>query len=336
VAIVFHCECGKELLASSEESGCRTQCPRCQRELNVPRPKCPPEGVVTALHEFDSIAMSGKAIASLVLAVLSPVTCLLTGLPAILIGIRALDEIKSPKNRLTGRGLAIGGIVLGSVASLLAVAMVPALLTAIVQPGPAPRRAQFMNGLKAIALAMYQYESANGRFPPAAIFDRDGKSLLSWRVLILPYLEQDDLYSQFRLDEPWDSPHNKPLADRAPMMFRCPSDQIPAGLTTYQVVVDPHSMFTGLPAGVPRDTVTDGPANTLLVVEGTAPVTWTKPEDLSLSSSDPLFHMGSKHPGGFIAVVVDGSVQFIQNSINPRVLKGLVTRDGSEAVTIPR
>jgi prepilin-type processing-associated H-X9-DG protein len=287
MAVIFHCECGKEFLTSVDDVGRRVTCSVCRRELTVPQPK-------------------------------------------------PLADGDYSKQRLSGRGISISRIALLSLAMLLAAALVPALLTAIVRPGPAPRRAQCMNNLKMIALAIHQYESAHGCFPPAATFDNEGKPLLSWRVLILPYMHDESIYKQFHLDEAWDSPHNKPLADRAPGMYLCPSEELSEGLTIYKVVVDPHSIFTGRPAGVALVAVTDGIANTLLVVEGSAPVSWSKPDDLSLTSSDPLLGMGSNHPGGFNAATVDGSVQFIQKSINPRVLKGLVTRDGNEAVTIPR
>ena len=72
------------------------------------------------------------------------------------------------------------------------------------------------NNLKQIALAMHNYAADNNTFPPAATFDTDGKPLLSWRMLILPYLDEDSLYRQFHLDEPWDSPHNKPLIAQIP------------------------------------------------------------------------------------------------------------------------
>ena len=92
---------------------------------------------------------------------------------------------------------------------------------------------------------MANYESAFGALPAAAAFDKDGKALLSWRVLLLPYLEQRELYDQFHLDEAWDSPHNKPLIDKMPRVFQCPSGELSKGLTTYEVIVDPRSIFTG-------------------------------------------------------------------------------------------
>jgi DNA-directed RNA polymerase subunit RPC12/RpoP len=111
VAISFHCECGKEFLASDEESGRRMKCPGCQREVIVPPPKPPAEGDFSSFREPSSTRTSGKAIASLVLGLCSPFTCPLTSIPAIVLGIRGLNDIKNPKNRLTGRPLAIYGWV---------------------------------------------------------------------------------------------------------------------------------------------------------------------------------------------------------------------------------
>jgi prepilin-type processing-associated H-X9-DG protein len=172
-------------------------------------------------------------------------------------------------------------------------------------------------------------------FPGRPTYDKDGKPLLSWRVLLLPYLEEGDLYKQFRLDEAWDSPHNKPLGDRMPRTFQCPSGLLGRGLTTYEVFVEPRSMFTGKPTGVTVREVTDGTSHTLLVVEAKKPVPWTRPGGLSLASSDPALGMGSKHDGGFNASMVDGSVRFIKTSgegaIEPGDLRAMVTRDGREA-----
>ncbi len=195
------------------------------------------------------------------------------------------------------------------------------------------------NNLKSIAMAMWNYESAFGSFRAAATFDKAGKPLLSWRVLILPYLEQGDLYNQFHLDEAWDSPHNKPLADKMPRVFQCPSGGLSPGLTTYEVFVEPHSMFTGKPSGITIKEVTGGSSRTLLVVERSSPVPWTKPGGLSLASSEPGLGMGSKHPGGFYGAMADGSVRFITTSgddaTSPGDLRAMVTRDGNEVVEGP-
>jgi len=335
MAIVVRCECGKEFQTRDENAGRRARCPVCQRELIVPQPKFPAEDELGPRFDYGPPETSGKAITSLVLGICSLVFCFFTGLPAIIFGVLGLGDINNHPKRLTGKGLAISGIVLGSLSSLI---LVPAVLLALLLPAvqsarEAARRAQCTNNLKQIALAMHNYASANNCFPPAATYDANGKPLLSWRVLLLPYLEEASLYSQFHLDEAWDSPHNKPLGDRMPKVFRCPSEVVtPQGLTTYEVLVDPRSLFTGKPSGVPIEAVTDGLSNTLLVVEGAGPVPWSKPEGLSLASADPMLGMGSKHPGGLNASMADGSVHFIKRSISPQVLNAMVTRNGGEVI----
>jgi len=333
VAIIVRCDCGKEFQTRDENAGRHARCPACQRELIIPQPKFVAEDELAPVFDYVAPQTSGKAIASLVLGLCSLVTCFFTGVPAIIFGVLGLGDINNHPKRLTGKGLAISGIVLGSITSLCAPVQIALLLPAVQAAREAARRAQCTNNLKQIGLAMFNYEAANGCFPPAATYDADGKPLLSWRVLILPYLEQAALYNQFHLDEAWDSPNNKPLGDRLPDVFRCPSVVMPKGLTTYEVIVDPSSLFTGKPPGVPIADVTDGTSNTLLVVEGAVPVPWSKPGDLSHASGEPMLGMGSKHPGGLNALMADGSVHFIKTSISPQVLKALVTRNGGEVVS---
>ena len=73
-----------------------------------------------------------------------------------------------------------------------------------------------LNNLKQIAMALQCYHQANGCFPPAYIADKTGKPMHSWRVLILPYLDRDDLYKAYNFTEPWDGPNNKKLATSRP------------------------------------------------------------------------------------------------------------------------
>ena len=99
------------------------------------------------------------------------------------------------------------------------------LVDSITRPArQAAIRSQCVNNEKQIGLAIHNYIVSHGSFPPAYTHDKAGKPLLSWRVLILPYIEQDALYKEFHLDEPWDSPHNKALIARMPATYRCPGE----------------------------------------------------------------------------------------------------------------
>lgn len=209
----------------------------------------------------------------------------------------------------------------------LAALMLPAVQAA----REAARRTQCVNNLKQIGLAFHFFES-NTSTLPGDIVDEDGKPLLSWRVAILPYIEQAELYGKFKLDEPWDSAHNRPLLEEMPGIYLCPSR--PPGEKThahYRGFAGPHAMFEPGKKVAIRD-VTDGTSNTLLVVESAEEVPWTKPGDLPFDpkAAPSLYGAASKHSAGLNGLFVDGSVRFLKTTISPEILKGLITRDGGE------
>jgi len=216
--------------------------------------------------------------------------------------------------------------------------LVALLLPAVQAAREAARRAQCTNNLKQIGLALHNYQSTHGRFPPAASVGKDGKPLLSWRVALLPFLEQQALYERFHLDEPWDSPHNKELLKLLPSTYACPSrpDVKPgttATTTTYRAITGKGAAFEGAEGRKLAD-FTDGLSNTLMVVESRDAVPWTAPDDLTFDPAPdaPLPEVGSAHPGGFNALFGDGSTRFIKASLNPATLRALMTRAGGEVV----
>ena len=200
----------------------------------------------------------------------------------------------------------------------------------------AARRSQEMNNLRQFALALLNYESAHQKFPRA-----DGKSDehpagLSWRVHILPYIEQGNLYKQFRLNEPWDSEHNKALIKFMPPLFLSPMPEVKTdledGLTVYQVPFCKESIFQPNADTAGFRDVLDGTSNTMLVVS-TAPdeaVVWTKPDDWDVDLADPLKGLKAEGREGANVVFCDGSVHWIPMTTSPKVVGGLVTRAGGE------
>ena len=96
-----------------------------------------------------------------------------------------------------------------------------------------PQRQRSLSNLKKIVLAMHNYEAVNGQFP-ADTTDKTGKTLLSWRVELLPFLDQDDLYRQIKRNEPWDSEHNLKLLAKMPEVFRVGFEPKGATHTYYQ------------------------------------------------------------------------------------------------------
>jgi len=203
------------------------------------------------------------------------------------------------------------------------------------QAREAARRSQCVNNLKQIALAMHNYHSNKNTFPPAYSATKDGKPLLSWRVHILPYLEQKALYDEFHLDEPWDSPHNRMLISRMPAVYSCPSGSrtlAREGKTAYVTPRGPSTMFPGAEPVKIQD-VTDGTSNTIMVIDGSdaLAVVWTKPEDWEVATGfPPLF---GHHPQGTNFAFGDGSVKFLKETIKPKTLEALLSRNRGETVS---
>jgi beta-lactamase regulating signal transducer with metallopeptidase domain len=186
-----------------------------------------------------------------------------------------------------------------------------------------------MNNLKQIALAMHLYHDAFKSFPAAAASEKDGKFPVSWRVRVLPYIEHQALYREYRMNEPWDSEHNKKLLAKMPRIYRSPSKPS-ATETPYQVLVGSDTIFPP-DRGVALDEVRDGVSNTILVVEADKTVPWTKPEDVSFpfSGSPPL---GGSHEGAILAAFGDGSVQFLPKALDRAALDARITRNGREVI----
>jgi hypothetical protein len=197
----------------------------------------------------------------------------------------------------------------------------------------AAARAQSQNNLKQIAIAMHNYLDTNKTFPAQAIYDKDGKPLLSWRVMILPYIEANDLYKQFKLDEAWDSPHNKKLLARIPKTYQAPAGKPkhPFG-TFYQGFAGKGAFFDGK-MGVGIADILDGTSNTIMVIEAPKDVPWTKPEDVAFDPDKALPKMASMYGSGiFNAALCDGSVRAISLNITEATLKAAITRNGGEVL----
>lgn len=273
---------------------------------------------------------SGMAVASLVLGLLSFCLTVLAGIPAIILGILGLVAINSSDGRLRGRGLAIAGIVMGGIGCLVVPFFLAALLLPAVQSvRGAAERVQSMNNLRELALALQNYQDMNGRLPPAVL--SDGKGLpYSWRVAVLPYMEQHALYEAYHRDQPWDSAANREVLAQMPRPFRRPGQ--PAGETThYQVLVGPRTAFEP-PRGHALAEFTDGQSYTILLVEAEEPVPWTQPADLPYDPRGPMprFRLWPNH--GFLAAFADGSVSLIPQTTTEATVRALITRNGDEVI----
>jgi type II secretory pathway pseudopilin PulG len=221
--------------------------------------------------------------------------------------------------------LGCGGVLLGL------------LLPAVQAAREAAHRAQCQNNLKQIALALLNFEAAHGYFPPAISTDAQEKPMQSWRVAILPYLDQQALYQQYDPTQPWDSPKNRALGNTPMSVFRCPSD--PGGTPTSTVTSYVRIIGKDTIGGKPNEQVrpgdiTDGSSNTILVVEVTGlNINWEEPRDLTVDEFMDIVAKSatqgqrSPHVGGFQAVMADGSVHFINNSIDPKTLRAALLRN---------
>ncbi len=201
-------------------------------------------------------------------------------------------------------------------------------------------RTERMNKFKQFALAMHNYHDKHGTFPPRGTYSDDGKPLLSWRVHILPYLDQSELYKQFHLDEPWDSEHNKQLIPLMPAIYADPDSALQkrnaAGRTTYVVPTGKGTVFER-PEGNTFKEITDGTSNTILLVEVAsmgAPI-WTQPKDWLVDLNNPWERLRQNDRDWFTAGFCDGHVRILSSSLSAKKLRALLTRDGGEVIEYP-
>ena len=193
--------------------------------------------------------------------------------------------------------------------------------------------------MKQVGLAFHNFDSSYGALP-AGIYDSSGKVGLSWRVAILPYLEQDALYKQFKLNEPWDSENNKKLIPLMPKMLAAPGKEPKDGFTYYRSFTGEGTAFpppkngqAGKPAmGLKLSGFADGTSNTALVAEAGDPVTWTKPDELVYTPGGTLPRVGGIFGNGFHVVLGDGSTRFVKPTVSPETLKAMITAQGGEIV----
>ncbi len=205
------------------------------------------------------------------------------------------------------------------------------LLPAVQQAREAARRAQSKNNMKQMMLAFHNYHDTYGHFPAQANYDNNGKPLLSWRVHILPFIDQQALYSRFKLNEPWDSPHNRKLIRLMPRTYANPN--LPASsVTNYLAVIGPDSVFSK--TGIRIQRIADGTSNTAMMVEVNADraVSWTKPVDHEFNEKAPKAGLGALRPGVFLTAFADGSVRGVRISVDPNILRALVTKSGREVI----
>jgi hypothetical protein len=291
-----------------------------------------------------------KALASLMLGALAIGASLVNGAPApqvmvvliltlcvlaLLLGVGARRQIRRSNGGVRGSGAAAWGIALMIVAICVALLPQRSYCTGM-------RPAAALNNLKQIGLALEDYHRDHGRFPPSVVYSPEGSPLCSWRVLILPYLDQKELYDAFNLNEAWDGPHNRELLARRPAVYDTVGVVAESSMTYSQVFNGKGAAFEGRQGTTLAD-FPDSPERTLLVVEAGEPVPWTKPIDLPYPGAANLPALGGVFKGGSglfgiggtdgcNVVFADATARFIpRRKLAKPALRALITRNGNES-----
>jgi hypothetical protein len=204
------------------------------------------------------------------------------------------------------------------------------------------------HNLTIIGSALFRYHDVYRSFPPPFVPDENGTPVHSWRVLILPFLAEAgparraefmNLFETYRFDEPWNGPHNRRLAERAPDVYRCPSagkDQ--RNCTCYLAVVGAETAWPRVGSASTRD-IRDDPFTTLLCVEVDGPrIRWTQPDDLNFDrmtfaiNSNTGAGIGSRHEGAANVLCCDGTARIIAETVTPQTIRNALTIAGNETI----
>jgi hypothetical protein len=354
--IYFRCACGQELSAPDHDAGRFVTCSNCANPITIPGSA----GIQPGLAPFNYAGgdgnwaygappldvaepgyprrrqlpapTSGKALASLILGLVSFCLPVLLSIPAVILGFLGLRDAARGKS---GKGSAITGLILGFCTMILGPLALFGLIFPFVQNvREAAASMESKTKLTTIGIGMHNYASLhNSQLPGHAIYSNTtNKPLLSWRVALLPYIGHDALYKQFKLDEPWDSPTNIKLLEKMPDVYAHPADGVAKkGYTYYQV-------FVGEPGTFPTPifqkkfnvynlaNMPDGTSNTILVVEASKAVPWTAPEDIPYGPNIPLPKLGvTKSRVNFL--FADTMVKTAHPMVNEKSLRPAILAD---------
>lgn len=249
------------------------------------------------------------------------------------------DYDDRPRRARSSGGSGAGGVAGMSVAVIIVIVVVglmcvggigiALLLPAVHKVREAAARAADTNSYKQMALAFHNYESTMGRTPPA-------DDPVSWRVHLLPYLEQGNLYATFDVKQPWDAAKNRPHAGVRIPVYVSKLDDESFVQTRARVFTGPDTLFPPgekpLSLDPAKREVKDGTSNTFLVVEATESVPWPQPRELTYTAAGALPQFG--HPQrttGFLAAFADGSVKFVNPNANEAARRAAATATAGEA-----
>ncbi len=209
------------------------------------------------------------------------------------------------------------------------------LKPALIETRAWAKETQQRNALHQMGVAFHNFESVYGTFPGAGRIRSDGRIGLSWRVYLLPFLDEAPLYNQFKLDEPWDSEHNKLLIEKMPVIFKSPGVK-EAGKTSIHVFTGPGAPFAD--DKTPKlSSFTDGTSNTILAVRAgheTADI-WTKPGGLDFDPENPIKSLGTISGKKVFVVFADAAARELDKEIDATILRRWIQIADGEPVQIP-
>lgn len=183
-----------------------------------------------------------------------------------------------------------------------------------------------------LAAAFNAYQAEHGHYPPSAVIGPDGKTLHSWRVELLPYLGERELFEAYKLDERWDSEHNKPLIKKIPGIYST-SVWTQKGDADYFVVTGKGTLFDA-DAAVGRESATDAPGETILVLQSHQRIPWTKPADIETSDGQEPVCPFRGHGKGFYAAFADGTVKLVSKDTDAASVRAMFTKAGGDEVKL--
>lgn len=325
MAFEFTCpHCFKKTLVDDSVAGQEGACVSCAKPIQVPYP--PHLRKDSTSDDLTSLGATTS----------SP---LATTLPTVAIAKAALPKraIKAKTKVLVAKAVVLALLALAGGGIVLYV-MWPSVVTL-----KATRdRQACKSNLQKIAVALNSYAAEHGKYPTPVVRNASGKPLYSWRVLLLPYLGEENLHAKFQLDEAWDSPENATLLSLMPTVFASPANALGTDISesNYVLLTGKGTLFPDESPLGPRS-ITDGKDRTLLVVEvATIGRYWTEPADIDFSKMSgqrgaPTLQgaptaIGGTHSGGATVAFADGRAGWLPDDIDFKIVRSLVTPQGDE------
>ncbi|MFO0802736.1 MAG: DUF1559 domain-containing protein [Gemmataceae bacterium] len=246
------------------------------------------------------------------------------------------DDYEWERRKRKGGGGSGGGkvvlIVLAVVGGLILVCGIGGfifLLPAISKVREAAARTNEMNNLKQLSIGALNHASSTRNLPPA-------DQSLSWRVHILPYIEQDAVYRQFDLKSGWDQGRNKSLADTSIRTYLSPLDDPPGTQTHYRVFTGDGSAFDSAlmkqRGGFPNY-IMDGTSNTLMIIDTAETVPWPAPKEVLLQQGGQFPEFGHPKRSQILTALCDGSVRSLdKKTADAAKIRAMATAAGGEVI----